>query len=99
MIPYITIFLRKLPILLQIFSLIFIVKILIDLKKKTNKHPRFTIKFNANLETASRQLFGTHGHFVYTALNNVRAYLFHFSVNSLPQIFYIVWSIKINFQF
>jgi hypothetical protein len=32
--PYITIFLRKLPILLQNPSLIFILKILIDLKKK-----------------------------------------------------------------
>jgi hypothetical protein len=67
LIPYITIFLRKLPILLQNLSPIFIVKILIDLKKKTNKHPRFTIKFNANLEIASRQLFGTHGHFVHCA--------------------------------
>jgi hypothetical protein len=33
-----------------------------------------------------------------TALNNVRAYLFYFSANSLSQIFYIVWSIKINLR-
>jgi hypothetical protein len=33
---------------------------------------------------------------LYTALDNVRAYLFYFSANSLSQIFYIVWSIKIN---
>jgi hypothetical protein len=41
---------------LQKFNLIFIVNILIDLTK-TNKHLRLTIKFNANVEIASRQPF------------------------------------------
>jgi hypothetical protein len=35
---------------------------------------------------------------LYTTLNNVRAYLFYFSTNALSQIFYIVWSIKINLR-
>jgi hypothetical protein len=68
------------------FNLIFNVKILIDQNQtKSNKHLRLTIKFNPNVEIASRQLFGTPDT-LYTALNNVRAYLFRFSANSLPQI-------------
>jgi hypothetical protein len=47
------------------------------------------MKFNANVEIASRQLLGTHRHFVHCA------YLFRFSANSLPQI--VLWSIKMNF--
>jgi hypothetical protein len=60
-------FLRKLQILLQKFNLIFIVKILIDLKQKQNKHLRLTIKFNANVEIVLLQPFGTHRHFVHYA--------------------------------
>jgi hypothetical protein len=59
--------LRKLQILLQKFNLIFKVKILIDLKTKTNEHLRLTIKFNANVEIIPRQPFGTHRHFVHCA--------------------------------
>jgi hypothetical protein len=33
---------------------------------------------------------------LYTALNNVRAYLFYFGANSMQQI---VWSIKINLRY
>jgi hypothetical protein len=51
---------------LQKFNLIFIVNILIDLTK-TNKHLRLTIKFNANVEIASRQPFSTYRHFVHCA--------------------------------
>jgi hypothetical protein len=69
-------FLRK-------FDLTFNVNILINLKQKTNKHLRLTTKFNVNVEIVPRQPFGTSVNTLYTALNNVRADLFHFSANSL----------------
>jgi hypothetical protein len=71
-------------ILLQKFNLIFIVKIFIGLKK-INKHLSLPITFNAMLKLPSANHLALTDT-LYTALNNVRAY-FHFSANSLPQMF------------
>jgi hypothetical protein len=76
--------LRNIFFFLRKFDLIFNVKILINLKQKTNKHLRLTTKFKVNVEIAPRQPFRTSVNTLYTRLNIVRADLFHFSTNSLP---------------